>query len=281
MVRWTSGPSGAAGGCSLRPDPLSAIIEATVQRDRAVVLGAMALITALAWAYLLVGAGMDMDMDMQGMDVDMVMPTAWTAGYALVVFLMWWIMMTAMMLPGAAPIILLFALVNRRSREQGAPYVPTVVFVCGYLLVWGGFSLAAALLQWWLEQMGWLTMAMATAYPWLGGVVLLAAGVYQMTPWKHACLRRCRGPVDFIARHWRPGRGGALRMGLLHGAHCAGCCWLAMGLLFYGGVMNVYWIVGLSALVLMEKLLPAGHAVGRMSGAAFIAWGGWLLAASA
>ncbi|MEZ5445766.1 MAG: DUF2182 domain-containing protein [Gammaproteobacteria bacterium] len=250
-----------------------------MRRDRAVVLGAMALITALAWAYLLAGAGMSMDM--QGMDVDMVMPTVWTPGYALVVFLMWWIMMTAMMLPGAAPFVLLFALVNRRRREQGAPYVPTVVFAWGYLLVWGGYSVAAALLQWWLQKAGWLTMAMAATYPGLGGVLLVAAGLYQLTPWKHACLRRCRGPVEFIARHWRRGYGGALRMGILHGAHCAGCCWLAMGLLFYGGVMNVYWIVGLSALMLMEKLLPAGHAVGTMSGVAFIAWGGWLLAASA
>lgn len=279
MVRWISDPAGIGRSTALRPDPVSALVEATARRDRAAIVAAIALITGLAWAYLFAGAGMEMDM--QGMDIEMVMPAAWTPGYALVVFLMWWIMMTAMMLPVAAPIILLFALVNRRSREQGAPYVPTVVFAAGYLLVWGGYSLAAALLQWWLQKAGWLTMAMAAAHPWLGGALLVAAGFYQMTPWKHACLRHCRGPVEFIARHWRPGHGCALRMGLTHGAYCAGCCWLAMGLLFYGGVMNVYWIVGLSVLVLLEKLMPAGHALGRLSGVGLIVWGAWLLAAPA
>jgi len=152
MARWTSVVARVDRVAALRREPVSAFIEATVRRDRAVVLGAMALILALAWTYLLAGAGMSMDM--HGMDVDMVMPTEWTPGYALVVFLMWWIMMTAMMLPGAAPFVLLFALVNRRSREQGAPYVPTVVFAGGYLLVWGAYSAAAALLQWWLQKMG-------------------------------------------------------------------------------------------------------------------------------
>lgn len=279
MARWTSDPAGVEGISVPRPDPISAFIEAAARRDRAVVAGAIAVITVLAWAYLLGGAGMSMDM--RGMDIDMIMPTSWTPGYALVVFLMWWMMMTAMMLPAAAPIILLFALVNRRSREHGAPYVPTAVFAAGYLLVWGGYSLAAALLQWWLQKMGWLTMAMAAADPRWGGALLVAAGLYQMTPWKHACLRHCRGPVDFIARHWQPGHGGALRMGLTHGAYCAGCCWLVMGLLFYGGVMNVYWIAGLSLLVLLERCMPAGHDLGRLSGVGLIAWGGWLLAASA
>ncbi|MCG3201758.1 MAG: hypothetical protein NFCOHLIN_01628 [Gammaproteobacteria bacterium] len=279
MGRWTNGAADGGGSASPAPGPVSAFVEATARRDRAAVVAAIALVTGLAWASLLGGPGMEMDM--QGMDIDMVMPTAWTPGYALVVFVMWWIMMTAMMLPGAAPIILLFALVNRRSRERGASYVPTAVFAVGYLLTWGGYSLAAALLHWWLQKTGWLTMGMAAAYPWLGGALLLAAGLYQMTPWKHACLRHCRGPLDFVARHWRPGYGGALRMGLTHGAYCVGCCWMAMCVLFYGGVMNVYWIVGLSLLVLLEKLMPAGHVLGRLSGAGFIAWGGWLLAASA
>jgi predicted metal-binding membrane protein len=182
-------------------------------------------------------------------------------------------MMVAMMLPSAAPMILLFALVNRRSREQGASYVPTACFAAGYLIVWGGFSLAATLLQWWLEQSGWLTMSMASASRWLGGGLLIAAGLYQLTPLKHACLRHCRGPIEFISRSWRPGRRGALRMGLEHGAFCVGCCWVVMGLLFYGGVMNVFWIVGLAVLVLLEKVLPAGHGLGSLSGLGFIAWG--------
>ena len=141
----------------------SGIIEAAVRHDRLVIVGALGLVTLLAWAYLLSGAGMDMP----SMDVNMVMPMDWTPLYALVMFLMWWIMMTAMMLPSAAPMILLFALVNRRSRGQGAFFVPTAVFASGYLTAWGGFSLAATLLHWWLEQAGWLTIAMASAKPWL------------------------------------------------------------------------------------------------------------------
>jgi predicted metal-binding membrane protein len=278
MDRWIEDRANAEGYRSQRPDTASIILETLLRGDRVIVLGALVLITSLAWACLLAGAGVEMDM--QGMDMNMVMPMEWTPRYAFVVFLMWWIMMTAMMLPGAAPLILLFALVNRRRREQGVPHVPTAVFASGYLLVWGAFSLVATLLQWSLQKAGWLTMGMASAPPWLGGALLLAAGIYQFTPFKHACLRHCRGPIDFIARHWRPGSAGALRMGLTHGAYCAGCCWLVMGLLFYGGVMNLYWIVGLALLVLIEKLLPMGHALGRFSGAGFIAWGAWLMAAA-
>jgi predicted metal-binding membrane protein len=248
-------------------------MEAAVRHDRLVLVSALALITLLAWIYLLFGAGMDM----QSMDVNRVMPMEWSPLYALVIFLMWWIMMTAMMLPGAAPMILLFALVNRRSRSQGAPYVPTAVFASGYLIAWAGFSLAATLVHGWLEQSGWLTMGMASANRWLSGVLLLAAGAYQLSPLKHACLRHCRGPVDFIARRWRPGQLGALRMGLEHGSFCVGCCWVVMGLLFYGGVMNLLWIVGLAVLVLAEKLLPIGHKIGNVSGVGFLIWGGWLL----
>ncbi len=275
MDRWIDDRANADAYRSQRSDSASSILETLLRRDRVIILGALVLITSLAWAYLLSGAGMDMDT--QGMDMNMVMPMEWTPLYALVMFLMWWIMMTAMMLPGAAPLILLFALVNRRSRERGDPYVPAAVFASGYLLVWGAFSLVATLLQWSMQKAGWLTMGMASAHTWLGGALLLAAGIYQFTPLKHACLRHCRGPIDFIARHWRPGSTGALRMGLTHGAYCAGCCWLVMGLLFYGGVMNLYWIVGLALLVLIEKLLPAGHALGRFSGAGFIACGVWLL----
>lgn len=252
------------------------LLESVVRRDRLVIIAALVLITGLAWVYLVSGAGMDMSaMDM---DMNMVMPMDWTPVYALIMFLMWWIMMVAMMLPSAAPMILLFALVNRRSKNQGAPYVPTFVFASGYLTAWAGFSLVATLLQWWLEQSGWLTMAMASANRWLGGVLLIAAGIYQLTPLKHACLRHCRGPVEFITAHWRPGCAGAFRMGLEHGAFCVGCCWVVMGLLFYGGVMNLFWIVGLAVLVLLEKLLPQGHGFGSLTGIGFLSWGLWVLA---
>lgn len=255
-------------------DTASGILEAAAKHDRRVIAGALALITLLAWIWLLSGGGMDMPWST---DMNMVMPMDWSPLYSLVVFVMWWVMMIAMMLPSAAPMILLFARVNRHSRALGAPWVPTAVFASGYLVAWGGFSLAATLAHWWLDRVGWLTMGMASANRWLSGILLIAAGFYQFTPLKQACLRHCRGPIEFVMRQWRPGYAGALHMGLVHGAYCVGCCWVVMGLLFYGGVMNIYWIVGLAVLVLLEKLLPAGPRFGNITGIGFLAWGGWIL----
>jgi predicted metal-binding membrane protein len=247
------------------------LIERLVRRDRRVVAGGLLLVTSMAWCYLLAGAGMDMSA------MDMPMPMPWSAGYAVLVFLMWWIMMAAMMLPGAAPMILLFGLVSRKSRAAGSPYVPTTIFASGYLIAWGLFSLLATAVHWLLDQAGLLSAQMSSASVVLGGLLLVLAGIYQLTPWKHACLRHCRGPMDFVMRYWRPGPRGALSMGLRHGALCVGCCWVMMGLLFYGGVMNLYWITGIAALVLMEKLLPAGEYLDLAGGLIFIAWGVWLM----
>ena len=204
-------------------------------------------------------------------------PVAWTPGYAVLMFFMWWIMMMAMMLPSAAPMILLFAVINRKQRDKGAPYVPTGIFAAGYLLVWGAFSLVAVSTQWGLERSGLLSSAMASTSVLLGAGLLIAAGVYQLTPLKHACLRHCRSPFAFITQHWRLGDLGALRMGIEHGAFCTGCCWFLMALLFYGGIMNLYWIVGLALYVLLEKTIPAGHWLGRIAGVLLIAWGGALM----
>jgi predicted metal-binding membrane protein len=260
------------------PGSAGGLLEAAARHDRRVIAGALVLITLLAWIWLLAGGGMDMP---ASMDTSMVMPMDWSPLYSLVVFVMWWVMMIAMMLPSAAPMILLFARVNRQSRALGAPYVPTAVFASGYLIAWGGFSLAATLAHWWLDRAGWLNMGMASASRWLSGALLIAAGLYQLSPLKHACLRHCRGPIEFVTHHWRPGYAGALHMGLIHGAYCVGCCWVAMGLLFYGGVMNLYWIVGLSVLILLEKLLPAGPRFGNISGAGLLVWGTWILAFAA
>ncbi|MBA3564398.1 MAG: DUF2182 domain-containing protein [Gammaproteobacteria bacterium] len=250
---------------------MTSIVESVVRRDRAVVLGGLITVIALAWAWLLAGAGMDMSSPMD-------MPMAWTPTYALLMFVMWWIMMIAMMLPSAVPMLLFFAAANRKWRSQGAPFVPTGVFGAGYLLAWSGFSLAATGLQWWLETIGLLSaMEMSSVSVAFGGGLLIAAGIYQLTPLKHACLRQCRSPLEFVTTHWRRGHGGALRMGALHGLYCLGCCWVLMGLLFYGGVMNLYWIIGLAALVLLEKGAPAGHWLGYASGAGLILWGAALL----
>jgi len=246
-----------------------------VRRDRLVVLLALLAVIALAGSYILTGAGLDMS-------APMVMPMAWTPAYALLMFVMWWTMMIAMMLPSAAPMILFFATANRKWRSQGAPFVPTGVFAGGYLLAWGGFSLAATGLQWWLESLGLLSsMEMMSTSIALGGALLMAAGVYQLTPLKHACLRRCRSPLEFVTTQWRSGYRGALRMGAVHGLYCLGCCWVLMGLLFYGGVMNPYWIIGLAALILLEKSAPAGHWLSFASGAGLILWGMALLASLA
>lgn len=288
-------------------------LEALLTRDRAIVIAGLVGVIALAWIYTLFGAGMGMtsfemtamsppadgfgSMEMAGeeagadggrgttskaMDTAMaaMQPVAWTPGYAVLMFFMWWIMMIAMMMPSAAPLILLVATVNRKQRERGSPYVPTGVFALGYMVAWGGFSLIAVTLQWGLERAALLSSMMVSTSVALGGILLLAAGVWQLTPLKHACLRHCRSPLHFLSHHWRKGRLGAFRMGLEHGAVCLGCCWFLMGLLFYGGVMNLYWIVGLAVLVLLEKTIPVGHWVGLASGGGLVAWGGLLLAGS-
>ena len=264
-------------------------LEAVVRRDRLIVVSALTVVIALSWAYLLAGAGMSMSaiemtrMSQSGASgamtgMAMMMPAIWTPGYAILIFFMWWIMMVAMMLPSAAPAILVFATINRKQRESGHPHVATSVFALGYLAAWAGFSLVAMTLQWGFEKAGTLSPMLVGTNAIFGGAVLFAAGIYQFTPIKHACLRHCRSPLEFLSTHWRQGARGALRMGLTHGAFCVGCCWFLMGLLFFGGVMNLYWIAGLALFVLFEKTVPAGHWLGYVTGAALIAWGAGMLA---
>jgi len=207
----------------------------------------------------------------------MATPTAWTIDYAILLFFMWWIMMVAMMLPSAAPMILLYAFVNRRTKarvgQPSGPW-PTVAFVFGYLLIWGGFSAIATSLQWSFEQFGVLSpMMLNSTSAMFAGAILLFAGAYQLTPIKQACLKHCRGPLEFLIFRWRPGAGGALRMGVHHGAYCLGCCWGLMAILFFGGIMNLYWIIGLALIVLVEKVLPIGPKLAGFTGAIFIVWG--------
>ena len=247
-----------------------------LERERRVTTAVLLLVAAAAWGFVFAGAGMP---DMGGMDPDMVMaPTPWSPAYGAAIFLMWWIMMAAMMLPSAAPAILLYDLVARRTKSAGR--AGTFAFACGYLLVWGGFSLAAAFLHWVLDQSGLLTMAMASASAVLGGAVLIAAGLWQLTPIKRACLIRCQSPIQFLSHRWRRGALGPVRMGVEHGIYCLGCCWLMMGLLFYGGVMNPAWIGGLALYVLVEKTVPAGHWLSRAVGWALLLAGAGALGAA-
>ena len=251
-----------------------------LRRDRAVLAAALALLFVLAAIYTVVGAGMDMSAiemtrmaDMRDMPASHA-PGDWTASYAILVFAMWWVMMVAMMLPSVAPAVLLYAALLERTQDGGSAAPQAVVFLFGYLLAWAGFSLLAMLAQWGLEAAGVVSAGMMTLLEsTAGGLVLLAAGLFQFTPLKGACLATCRSPARFIARHYRRGTLGALRLGLIHGAYCLGCCWALMVLLFVGGVMNLYWIVGLTLLVAVEKLLPYGDWVARIVGAGLIGWG--------
>jgi predicted metal-binding membrane protein len=244
--------------------------ERLAKRGRAVTLISLAILTLLAWAWLLQGAGMHSTMPMDGMTM------AWDAERFGIVAAMWWVMMIAMMLPSAAPVILLFARVHRHSGDTP----PTAPFLAGYLVVWLAFALIAAALHGLLEQVELVSAAtMALPSGWLAAGLLIAAGFYQLTALKDACLSACRSPSDFLTRHYRPGASGAWRMGLIHGAYCVGCCWMLMVLLFVGGVMNLAWIAALTLLVAAEKLLAGGPWIARISGAGLILWGAAILLA--
>jgi len=210
----------------------------------------VALLTALSWAFLLRDAQMTM------------MEPPLTA-----IIAMWWLMMLAMMLPSATPAILLYARV-RQTRAGDASIAQTWVFLVGYLAVWLLFSIVAASVQSLVTDSSMALRSRAAQ-----GAVLVAVGLYQLSPLKSACVSQCRSPGQFISRHWRPGWEGAFRLGVIHGAYCVGCCWMLMGLLFVGGVMNLLWVVGLTILVAAEKLLPGGSLLAKVSGVAFILWG--------
>jgi predicted metal-binding membrane protein len=227
-------------------------LERLLRRDRQIVMTALVSVAALAWIYTISGAGMGMNvLEMSGMPWasanghSMAMPSSGLS-YMFVLLTMWWVMMVAMMLPSASPTILLAAALNRCSTADCPPYGTATFFTMGYLLAWFIFSLVAVAAQMMLESNGLLSIMMHSRSAYLTAGLLLAAGVWQFSPIKHACLRYCRSPVDFITRHRRPGNRGALVMGLHHGTYCLGCCWFLMALLFAGGVMNLYWIAGLA-----------------------------------
>jgi predicted metal-binding membrane protein len=242
-------------------------------RDHLPIAVALVAITGISWVYLFVLAqGMAMSMDGMGMAF---MPCSATD--FLLMFVMWWVMMLGMMTPSATPMILIFDRINRGKRQRGQPFVPTVVFVAGYLAAWGSFSLVATMAQWALESAAlMLPMMHLTSAP-VAGAVLVVAGLYQFTPLKQACLKHCRSPFAFVMNHWRDGTAGALRMGAGHGAYCLGCCWFLMALLFVGGIMNLLWVAAIAAYVLAEKLFPWGEWIARIGGVLMAAAGLYLM----
>jgi predicted metal-binding membrane protein len=263
-------------------------LEAVLRRDRLIVASALGVIAALAWAYVLwLTADMNMGgenmggfrMVPAGMGIMVPAASAWSAVEFAFVFVMWAVMMVGMMAPSAAPMILMYARVSRQGRVAGKPLAATGWFAAGYFLAWAGFSLAATLVQWVLERKALLNARMASANLLWAAAVLIAAGLYQWTPIKSACLAHCRSPLGFLMSHggFRGNVRGCLRLGFLHGTYCVGCCWILMALLFVVGVMNVLWIAIVALLVLLEKLTPWGRWVGRVAGAVCIAAGAWMV----
>ena len=244
-------------------------LEAVLRRDRVIVLGGLVMISALAWSYL---GYMAWEMEAMDMAMQMAMPRmrVWSAVELFLLFIMWVVMMVAMMVPTAASMILTYAALNRRQQTQEEPFASTAVFLAGYLVVWSGFSALATLAQWGLHEAALLSPMMVSTSPILGGVLLLSAGIFQWTPWKYACLKHCRSPLGFLMTDWRDGAWGAFWMGLRHGSYCMGCCWFLMALLFVAGVMNLLWVAAITAFVLVEKMVPRGDLVGRVAGGVLV-----------
>jgi predicted metal-binding membrane protein len=252
-------------------------LETVLRRDRAVILAGVAVVALAAWAYLVYLAremGTMADKEVMGMAPNMVMPhmQSWGAVELLLLFVMWAVMMVAMMVPSATPLVLMFARANRRKGGSGV-LGSAGILLLGYLLVWIGFSAVATPAQWGLHAAAVLSPMMASTSSILGGVLLVAAGVFQFTPLKRACLVRCRSPLNFLMSDWREGQWGTFVIGLKHGAYCVGCCWMLMTLLFVAGVMNLFWVEAIAVFVLVEKVAPRGDLIGRFAGAALIVAG--------
>jgi predicted metal-binding membrane protein len=256
---------------------VSPIVSALLKRDRAIVALGLAGVATLAWIYLIY-----MEWGMRHMDVGMnmvIMPAMqhWTAWDLALVFLMWVVMMVAMMIPTASPIILLFAEINRRRNGHQVTFVSTGQFLLGYLTAWTGFSALATLAQWALLTAALVSPMMQSTSKALGGGLLLGAGLFQFSPLKYACLAQCRSPMGFLATEWRDGPGAAFRMGLKHGSYCLGCCWALMVLLFVFGVMNLLWVACISGFVLLEKITSANKLISRLGGLVLIVWAAWIV----
>ncbi|NDW02716.1 DUF2182 domain-containing protein [Salipiger sp. PrR002] len=264
-------------------------VERILKKDRSLLVGMIGLLFVLAGLYTVLGVGMEtssLEMTaMRGRGMHEMPGTRlagdWSPSFALLVFLMWWVMMIAMMLPSVAPTVLLHSALLRQTGWRGDLPAASGAFLIGYLAAWAGFSFVAAAVQWGAESAGLVsptTMTLTGTLP--GGILLIAAGVFQFASLKAACLDHCRSPFRFLTERGRPGIWGAFMMGLEHGTYCLGCCWLLMALLFVGGIMNLYWIVGLAAFVALEKLTAFGPTLSRIAGVALVARGAWAISIS-
>ena len=260
----------------------STAVEALIQRDKVITIIAIAVLVGATLTYTVLGVGMNMSAiqmtpglgqsqmsmpKMSAMKNMVATPAVWTFSYSVLMFFMWWTMMIAMMLPSASPMILLYTALIRRTKKAKSIIRQVTSFICGYLLAWAAFSLFAAALQSQLELRDWMSpMMMEATNIYLAAGILIAAGVYQLTPLKTVCLEKCRQPASFLANYKNTWVNSPLRIGLVHGFYCVGCCWFLMGLLFFGGIMNLYWIVGLIIFVAIEKLHEKGVIFGKILG---------------
>ena len=267
----------------------STAVESLIQRDKVITIIAIAVLVGATLTYTVLGVGMNMSaiqmtpglgqsqMSMPKMSAMKNMalePAIWTFNYSVLMFFMWWTMMIAMMLPSASPMILLYTALIRRTKKTKNIIRQVTSFICGYLLAWAAFSLFAAALQSQLELRDWMSpMMMEATNIYLAAGILIAAGVYQLTPLKTVCLEKCRQPASFLANYKNTWVNSPLRIGLVHGFYCVGCCWFLMGLLFFGGIMNLYWIVGLIIFVAIEKLHEKGVIFGKILGGGAILLG--------
>jgi predicted metal-binding membrane protein len=250
-------------------------IETLLRRDRWIVTGVLAVTVLICWAWI-VPMGRDMYGTMMGPSAWM-MTNRWDASYIGLIFAMWVVMMAGMMLPSAAPVLLLYARVIRKSPAGERTQVHVHAFAAGYVVVWTGFSLLATFLQWGLTRQAWMTPMMESSGDRVTAVIFVLAGIYQLTPWKRTCLNACRSPVEFLSRHWKAGPAGGFTLGVVNGMYCLGCCWAIMLLLFAGGVMNLWWIFGITIFVLLEKVVPHGRLFSRATGGLLMFAGLWLI----
>jgi len=253
------------GSGQLRPGSLA-------RRDFFALVSALVMLVAVSWWYLA-----NLPRAMANLSSAMgVKP--WTASDFLMMFVMWSVMMIAMMVPTAMRSVLIFARISAQQERRGRPFVSGYWFASGYILIWTAFSAGATVLQWGLDQATLLSPRMALYSPLIGAAIFMMAGAWQLSPLKDTCLSHCRSPVVFLAQNFRPGMFGAVRLGLRHGLYCLGCCWILMGLLFTGGVMNIFWIIAITIFVLVEKLLPPTLKTSRISGMVMLLAGGGYLA---
>ena len=239
-------------------------------KEHFLILIALVLLSSLAWTGTVYQAG---SMGLGMITCSMTMGTPFSVGNALLYVLLWGVMMVAMMFPAIVPVVGLFSTIARRKREQGVPFTPAWVFVAGYLVLWtlaGGVGYTVDLA---IQSLPEVFPALRTYGLVIGGLTLIAAGVYQLTPLKYLCLSQCRSPMGFLLTSWRDGALGAFRMGLHHGAYCLGCCWSLMAVLFVVGTMNLVWMGILSMVIFVEKIVPHGVGMGKATGLALIALG--------